>query len=204
MSFASFVTKLGDAIGDGARSIAKSGIIPKMVGKTTRFGLDVGKTVGNMAFKTGAFGINTGLEGANFIKDHYDEIADAAKKFGKAVGREGREWAHAGINAADFFDRTFLTEAPLSRSIFGKKFNKKGIALMAVGATAMQGGKDVKQYLDQRTGVNDGQLYRPTPMMSTPYQLSEQMAYSRHGQSFADNAGATGDLVFALNNMRNG
>jgi hypothetical protein len=40
--------------------------------------------------------------------------------------------------------------------------------------------------------------------MSTPYQLSEQMAYSSHGRSFADNAGATGDLVFALNNMRNG
>ena len=204
MSFASFVTKLGDAINDGIRSVADSGIIPKIVGKTTRAGLNVGKTAGNIAFKTGTFGINSGLKGANFIKDNYDEIIDGAKKLGSALGAEGKEWAHAGINAASLFDRTFLTEAPLSRSIFGRKFNKKGLALVAVGATAMQGGKDMKRYLDERTGANDGQLYRPTPTMSTPYQLSEQMAYSSHGRSFADNAGATGDLVFALNNMRHG
>jgi hypothetical protein len=204
MSFASFVTKLGDALSEGIHAVADSGIIPTVVGKTTRAGLNVGKTAGNIGFKAGMFGINSGLKGANYIKDHYDDIADAAKRFGKALGEEGKEFAHAGINAASLFDKTFLTEAPLDRSIFGRKFNKKGLALVAVGATAMQGGRDVKRYLDERTGTNDGQLYRPTPMMSTPYQLSEQMAYSSHGRSFADNAGATGDLVFALNNMRNG
>ena len=78
------------------------------------------------------------------------------------------------------------------------------MALIAVGSTAMAGGREAKQYLDNRTGSNDGQLYSSTPRISTPYQLSQQMAYSSHGQSFADNAGATGDLVFALNNMRNG
>ena len=78
--------------------------------------------------------------------------------------------------------------------------------MAAVGLidTGMQGSRDVKQYIDSRQGQNDGQIYRPTPQISTPYQLSQQMAYSSHGRSFADNAGATGDLVFALNNMRNG
>ena len=204
MSFGSFVNKLSDAINDGIRSVSNSRIIPNMVGKTTRLGLDVGKTAGNAAFKVGAFGINTGLGAANFIKDNFDEIKDGAVKIGKAVGKEGQEWGLAGINAIGLFDRTFMTSTDYGRSIIGRKFNKKGLALMAIGATALQGGKEVKQYLSDRTGTNDGQIYRPTPQMSTPYQLSEQMAYSQHGRSFADNAGATGDLVFALNNMRHG
>ena len=204
MSFASFIDDIADAINGGIRAFAKSEVLPKAVGKATRFGLDVGKTVGNFGFKVGMTGLNTGLDAANFVKDNHKEIADIGKKIGKAFGAEAKEWIHAGIGMAGKFDETFLTNATLDRSILGRKFNKKGLALVAVGATAMQGGREVKQYVNDRQGTNDGQLYRSTPMMSTPYQLSEQMAYSSHGRSFADNAGATGDLVFALNNMRNG
>lgn len=204
MSFASFIDDISDAINSGIRAFAKSEIIPKAVGKTTRIGLDVGKTVGNLGFKVGMTGLNKGLDAANFIKDNHKEMADIGKKLGKAFGAEAKELIHAGIGMAGKFDETFLTDATLDRSILGRKFNKKGLALVAVGATAMQGGREVKQYVNERQGTNDGQLYRSTPMMSTPYQLSEQMAYSSHGRSFADNAGATGDLVFALNNMRHG
>ena len=100
--------------------------------------------------------------------------------------------------------KTFLKKTPLDKSLIGRSFNKRGLALVAVGATAVQGGKATAQYVQDRQGSNDGQLYRPTTQMSTPYQLSQQMATSPQGRSFADNAGATGDLVFALNNMRHG
>ena len=204
MSFASFVTKLSDSIDDGIRAITKSQIIPNAVGKATRVGLNVGKIIGDKGFKVGMGALNTGLDGANFIKDNYKEIGRGIKKVSSAIGKEANEWAQAGMTAIDKFDKTFMTPTTWDRSIIGRKFNKKGLALVAVGATAMQGGRDVKQYLNDRQGSNDGQLYRPTTKISTPYQLSEQMAYSSHGRSFADNAGATGDLVFALNDMRHG
>ena len=204
MSFASFVNDLSEGLNKGIRAVVDSEIIPKAVGKATSGGLKVGKAAGNVGFKAGMGVLNKGLDVANFIKDNHDEIYDAAKAMGKGIVKEANEWGQAGIGIAGKFERTFLTDAPLDRSIFGRKFNKKGIALIAVGSTLIQGGKDVKQYIDDRQGTNDGQLYRPTTQMSTPYQLSEQMAYSSHGRSFADNAGATGDLVFALNNMRHG
>lgn len=204
MSFGSFVNKLSDAINDGIRAVSNSKIIPNIVGKTTRVGLDVGKTAGKIGFKGGVFGINAGLSGANFIKDNYKEIIEGTKKIGAALGEEGKELAHAGIAAASKFDQWFMEPTDLSRSLIGRKFNKRGVALIAAGGLALSTGRATKQYLDQRTGSNDGQLYKPTPQMSTPYQLSEQMAYGSYSNSFVDNAGATGDLVFALNNMRHG
>ncbi len=204
MSFGSFINDLSDMINGGIRAFANSEILPKTVGKATRAGLEVGKTVGGFGFKVGTSGINAGLDAANYIKDNHEDIIKFGKKLGGAFGEEAKEWAHAGIGMAGKFNDTFLTDAPFDRSIFLRKFNKKGLALVAVGATAMQGGREVKQYVNNRQGTNDGQLYGTTPQMSTPYQLSEQMAYSAHGRSFADNAGATGDLVFALNNMRHG
>ena len=208
MSFASFVNKLSDTINDGIRAVANSGVIGDTVGKATRVGLNVGKTAGNIGFKVGATGINTGLKGANFIKDNYKEIGKAFANVGKDAAQEANTIAQAGVAMGErlvkSIDRNLLKPAPLSKSLIGRSANAKGIALVAAGSMAMQGARDTKQYIQDRQGRNDGQLYRPTPSMSTPYQLSEQMAYSSHGNSFADNAGATGDLVFALNNMRNG
>jgi hypothetical protein len=204
MSFASFMDDLARGVSKGIRTIGRSEVIPETTRKVTRFGLDVGKKVGKTGMNLGFKTVGGLAEGANFIKENRGLIEDTAKKIGKSALLEANEFAQAGAGALQKFSDVFLTDAPLDRSIFGKKFNKKGIALMAVGATAMQGGRDVKQYIEDRQGSNDGQIYSPTTRMSTPYTLSEQMAYSQHGRSFADNAGATGDLVFALNNMRHG
>ncbi len=204
MSFASFVTDLSDSINKGIRAFANSDTVSNVSSKVFRTGLDAGKKVGNAAFTVGVGGINKVLGGANFIKDNREAIGNMAKRVGKGALLEANEFTQAGFGAIQKFDDWFLTEAPLDRSIIRRKFNKRGLALMAVGMTAMQGGRDVKEYVDNRQGSNDGQLYTPTTRMSTPYTLSEQMAYSQHGRSFADNAGATGDLVFALNNMRHG
>lgn len=208
MSFASFVNRLSDTINDSIRAVANSGIIGDTVGKATRVGLNVGKAVGNVGFKVGATGINTGLKGANFIKDNYKEIGKTFANVGKGAAQEANTIAQAGVAMGErlvkSIDRNLLKPAPLNKSLIGRSVNKRGLALIAGGAIVMQGTRDTKAYIDNRQGRNDGQLYRPTPQMSTPYQLSQQMAYSSHGQSYADNAGATGDLVFALNNSRHG
>ena len=204
MSFASFVDDIANALNRGIREVVDSEIIPKAVGKVTRLGLNVGKVGGKVGWKVGTSTINKGLAGANFIKDNYDDIAKGLKKVGNGVFDEATEWVHAAGGVAQKVDDWFLKPATLDKSLIGRSFNKRGLALVAVGATAVQGGKATAQYIQDRQGQNDGQLYRPTTQMSTPYMLSEQMAYSQHGRSFADNAGATGDLVFALNNMRHG
>ena len=204
MSFASFVDDISNAINKGIREVVDSEIIPKTVGKVTRAGVKVGKTAGGLGFKVGMGTINKTLDGANFIKDNYDDIAKGLKKVGGGVFDEATEWVHAAGGIAQKADDWFLKPTTLDKSLIGRSFNKKGLALVAVGATAVQGGKATAQYVSDRQGQNDGQIYRPTTQMATPYGLSEQMAYSQHGRSFADNAGATGDLVFALNNMRHG
>ena len=126
----------------------------------------------------------------------------------KGAAQEVNTIAQAGISigerVAKGVDKHLLKPLPLDKSLVMRGFNKRGVALVAAGSMMLQGARDTKQYIQDRQGSNDGRLYRPTPQMSTPYQLSEQMAYSSHGQSYADNAGATGDLVFALNNSRHG
>ncbi len=197
MSFRSFVDAASDAINNTIRGVSNSGVIPKVVGKTTRVGLNTGKRVGKAGFTVGMFGLNTGLDAANFVKDNYKSIFNA-------VTDEAGTFTRAAGGAVELFDRTFLKEAPLSKSLIGRSFNKRGLALMAGVALASGSTTAVKDYVQSRQGYNDGQIYRPTARMDTPYQLSQQMAYSQHGRSYADNAGATGDLVFALNDTRHG
>ena len=205
MSFASFVNNLSDALNKGIRDVVDSGIIPKTVGKTTRVGLNIGKPVARTGFKVGMSAINTGLDGANFIKDNYKAIGNGIKTVGEAVVKEGNEFVHAGAGVIEAIDRSpFIKKVGLDKSLIKRRVTGPGAALATGVALTMGAGKSTKEYIENRQGQNDGRLYRPTPQMGTPYQLSEQMAYSSHGRSFADNAGATGDLVFALNNMRHG
>lgn len=204
MSFASFVGKVGDAIGDGVKAFANSSI-PETVGKVG--GKMIGKTAkmaGNVGLAVGTRTVTAGAETIGFFQDNGKDILKGLKSFGLGAAKEANEWGQAGVGALGKFVDTFTTPTTLDRSIIGRKFNKKGVALVMAGSFAMAGGRETKNYIDARAGQNDGRLYRTTPQMSTPYMLSEQMAYSQHGRSFADNAGATGDLVFALNNMRNG
>ena len=68
---------------------------------------------------------------------------------------------------------------------------------MIVAGGAMQGVINAKnKFQDSRMGTMDGQLTTATPKMT-----SQGNSYS---PSYSNNAGATGDLVFALNNNRRG
>lgn len=63
------------------------------------------------------------------------------------------------------------------------------------GAVLLGGVKDAYNYYEKsRMGVNDGMMRTATP--TVPVQKQQP--------SYNNNGGATGDLVFALNNLRNG
>lgn len=203
MSFASFVDDIAEGINKGIRSFTDSRILPNTVGKVTRFGLDVGKPIANAGFKVGTTAINKGLDGANFLKDNYRQIGRGMKEIGTAAIKEANEYAQAGAGVIELIDRSpFIKKVGLEKSLIKREVTRAG-GLLAMGGALVYGtGTASADYIRNRQGQNDGQLYSPTPTMSTPYQLSEQMAYSSHGRSFSSNAGADGDLVKALYNMR--
>lgn len=74
-------------------------------------------------------------------------------------------------------------------SLIGYKATKKGVLLAATGMTIMGTPDAAKQFIDDRKGINpDRQVITSTPRVP----------------AYAQNGGATGDLVFALNNLRHG
>lgn len=203
MSFASFVDDLAEGINAGIRAFTDSRVLPKAVGKATRVGLNVGKPIANTGFKVGMGVINKGLDSANFIKDNREAIGKGLKAFGKSVVGEANEIAQAGAGVIELVDRSpFLKKVPLKESLIGRSVTKPGVALAFGVSLAMGTGEATKDYIDNRQGQNDGRLYGTTPQLSTPYQLSEQMAYSSLGRSFVSNGGADGDLVRALYDMK--
>ena len=203
MSFASFVDDLAEGINAGIRAFTDSRVLPNAVGKATRFGLNVGKPIANTGFKVGMGVINKGLDGANFIKDNREAIGKGLKTFGKSVVGEANEIAQAGAGVIELVDRSpFLKKVPLKESLIGRSVTKPGVALAFGVSLAMGTGEATKDYINDRQGQNDGRLYGTTPQLSTPYQLSEQMAYSSLGRSFVSNGGADGDLVKALYDMK--
>ena len=203
MSFASFVDDLAEGINAGIRAFTDSRVLPNAVGKATRFGLNVGKPIANTGFKVGMGVINKGLDSANFIKDNREAIGKGLKTFGKSVVGEANEIAQAGAGVIELVDRSpFLKKVPLKESLIGRSVTKPGVALAFGVSLAMGTGEATKDYIDNRQGQNDGRLYGTTPQLSTPYQLSEQMAYSSLGRSFVSNGGADGDLVKALYDMK--
>lgn len=203
MSFASFVDDIAEFIGGTAGKIhdahifqnaARMGI--RGIGKTAEFGA-----------KTAFKGVNLGLKGVaagvEFTREHGDDIWRGAKKVGKAVGEEGKTWGKAAFGAVEMIDRSPLVkEVGWGESLLKRQFTKPGVALVLGAGLAVGSAKAGKDYLNSRTGQHDGQIHRVAPTMSNPYDLSSQMAYSPIGQSFANNAGADGDLALALSRMR--
>ena len=207
--------KIGEAIGKTAANV---GI------KT----FEIGSTVA----QKGAIGAIKGATGAlNYYNKHEDEIkavgkaaVDKAKGFnpkevGQAMwngipGKTVRGFAKeagvigvTGIKSLEGADRLLqkthiLRKTNMDDSLIGRRFTKGGTALVFAGALAINAGSGAKGALDRRQGRNDGRIHGVTPSMTNPYDIANQMAATQIGQSFANNAGADGDLVKAVHNMR--
>ena len=208
-------SKIGSTIGD---TIGKVGTKAFDIGySATKFG----------ANKT----IEGGAKAATYAIKHEDEIKAAGqavinkakgfnpKQIGQAawdgipgktvrgVGREAGTWGLAAVNGIEKTDKLLQKahiwkKTDLDDSLIGRKFTGGGVALFAAGAMAINAGSGAKGALDRRQGRNDGRIHRITPSMTDPYNLASQMASTQIGQSFANNAGADGDLVRAVHNMR--
>lgn len=167
-----------------------------------------GKAVGNTALKVGASTMKTAantVDGIRNNKEAYKKVGKAIANFGGETVKEASTFVHAGAGAIEVAKKMGILESTmgnLDKSLVGIKFTAgaKFALLPAAAAVGAIGG--TKDYMTNRQGRNDGQTYQTTPSMTNPYEISQQMAYSQSGRSFSQNAGADGDLVRAISNMR--
>ena len=195
MSFKSFVDDIADGIGNAVRKFTNSNI-PTNIGKVG--GKVVGKTI-KVAGNTAIGATAQGAKGALWVTEHTDDI----KNLGKATWNGTKKFVGA---VDDVLQKAHLIkEVPYEKSLLGRKVTKGGLLLAGGIGVGIGMAKGTKEQIINRQGSNDGRIYKPTPAMVNPYQLSSQIANGASmGNAYANNAGATGDLVFALHNNRHG
>ena len=118
--------------------------------------------------------------------------ATAVGSFG-AVGLAGAGTSVLGGIAAIGRSAIKMPKEPLSFSNMGDiKFSGLGVGML-VGSSAIEGTKRaINKYEQIRMGKHDGQMRTATPIIP---QVERQPSY-------ANNGGATGDLVFSMYNNR--
>lgn len=84
---------------------------------------------------------------------------------------------------------------PIGLSNIGDlKFSKAGVGMLLGGALYEGAGRAVNKFVKNRMGTHDGMMRKATPVIP---QVS-----SNSTPSYANNGGATGDLVFSMYNNR--
>ena len=168
------------------------------IGGALGFGIGVVGTAASMAVAAnpkGAIGLAgsaiEGIGGAGLLAA--EKIGDAGLWTAGKVG--GMAQVVAPVAAARIMNRGFGVASKLVKPVEDGKFNLLGHKASALGVAAYAGASVVNgvrgawdDFNRNRMGTHDGQIRRAAPR--TP--------------SYSNNAGATGDLVFAMNANRRG
>ena len=188
---------IGNAVGSALWSATKTA--GKAVGSAT---LQVGKTtaqaVGAATYHTGKGAYKVAKGTANFTAAVAKDAWAARNETGpnNVIGRQIHNVGVMG-RAMGNWERAKDVYNPVTGKLSHKSahfnFSKKGKAAL-FGPALIAGGIGAAQtYEDNRVGQIDSNVVTATPDFTPPKQAS-----------YADNCGATGDLVFALHNNRFG
>lgn len=181
----------------GNKNIGKSYYSSKIRKGTAKGVTEAGKVAvgtGKVIGGTIGGGIGMGARGIGKISNTVDNLTEKAfnKRFirlenGFGNPLEGfKELGKASINMVS----PFIKESK-HNSLLGIRVNKVGIGLLGTGLVAAGAIGETKNYLTQTTrGQVDSSVTSFAPRLPS--------------YSFGEQAGATGDLVFALNNNRRG
>ena len=96
--------------------------------------------------------------------------------------------------------KTALFTRDESSVLLGVRATPLGVGVIGTGALIAGTGKAANNYMQSLRGTNDGTLRTNAPINT--YAQGQQVSGQQMGHSYANNAGATGDLVFALHNQR--
>lgn len=195
-------------------------IIGKLGGIAGKVGAKVGKKGLKVAEKiTGKIADGDAKEGLLKMKDLGQQGLKGVGKTGVKAGLHVGEELNFQTDAIGYMKKSLTGEAPLSSSLLGynhpftkafrkisplkntednligMKFSNLGKGLLFVGALGVGTGEAAKDFTKERTGYNNGQVYNNAPLFNG-------QAFKSMGSSYSDNAGATGDLGFALHDQR--
>lgn len=185
----------------------------------------IGEKAGKAGFK--ALDKITGKIANGDAKEGLSKVKDLGKKGLGNVGKIGiKAGVHVGeelkfqTDALSFMKKSLTGEAPITTELFGysspitKAFKKTGLlkntddnligmkfstlgkGLLLVGALGVGAADATQDFTRSRIGSNDGQSYNNAPLING-------QTFKAMGNSYSDNAGATGDLVFAMHDQRN-
>lgn len=96
--------------------------------------------------------------------------------------------------------KTAMFRRDEASALLGVKATPFGIGVIGAGMLIAGTGKAANDFMEMQKGTNDGTLRSNAPINT--YAQGQQVSGQQIGHSYANNAGATGDLVFALHNQR--
>lgn len=164
--------------------MAKAGKIFNAMGKLRgpiKTSVTKANSISKTAIKSSSKYGKTGLRGAGKVGSF-----GATKVAAPIAKTAARNTVRGGLNMVS----PFLKESK-HNSLLGVRVNKAGLGLLGAGAFAMGVGKEAKGYFtEDARGRVDQSITGQAPRLPS--------------YSFGEQAGATGDLVFALNNNRKG
>lgn len=85
-------------------------------------------------------------------------------------------------------DKALFKEVGFDKRLFGRELRKSSFGLFVGGAAVVGAGQGLAQVDRENMGTKDPNVYRATPVIP----------------EYIDNGEATGDLVFALHDLRRG
>lgn len=212
-----FFSKVGKGIGAGLSGIGKASMgTTEGIGRATMaIGREIGRGVTSNLSKS-ALAIGTGAIVGGILADA-DGNVSKGKTVAVGAGIGAVSTAIPGgaavIGTAGLLGASAISTGLEGLGKVGEKMIKmpnKKLSLdnldevklskfggVLLGGAALLGGikEGFNYYEKSRMGANDGMLRTATP--TVPIQRSQTPSY-------ANNGGASGDLVFALNNLRNG
>ena len=153
------------------------------------------KAIGRSGLEKGKRGVGYTLHGLSNEAEFVGRSGSLLKK--QLIGDAPISTHYFGENSkiTKAMKKTALFKRDETSVLLGAKATKLGVGVIAAGSFIAGTPKAANTFVEMQKGRNDGSVRTNTPVNN--YAQTGQM-----GHSYANNAGATGDLVFALHNQR--
>lgn len=115
-------------------------------------------------------------------------IGKASKDTVRGVAQQIGKRAHTATSLAKGVDHAIFKRVGIDERVFGRQMRTSAFGVFMGGAAIMGVAEGAKQVDQSRVGSKSGGVVRATPTIPT----------------YMEEGGATGDLVFALHDLRRG
>nr|DAM44840.1 MAG TPA: hypothetical protein [Bacteriophage sp.] len=184
---------IGSAIGNVGGKILGKGIDLINAARKVDY-----KSVGRAGLEKGKHGVGYTLHGLSNEAEYVGRSASLLRKQLLGDAPITTNYLGADHPITKLMKKTALFKRDDASILLGAKATKLGVGVIFAGSLVSGVPKAAQDYMLMQKGQNDGTVRTNAPVNN----YAQQMANQRVGSSYANNAGATGDLVFALHNQR--